>query len=57
MVPNNALMGGAPPVVNVQVINTDDARAVPEAMSTREGEQVILNMIERNRGALREIIA
>lgn len=56
IVPNDAL-GGAPPVVNVQVINVDDARAVPEAMSTREGEQVIMNVIARNRGQLREIIS
>ncbi len=48
--------GGGPPVVNVQVVNVDDAKSIPDAMSTREGEQVIMNTIQRNRGALREII-
>ena len=59
VVPSDVLagMGGAAPNVNVQVTNVDDAKAVPEAMSTREGEQVILNTIQRNRGRLKEIIA
>jgi len=56
VIPND-LLGGTPPDVNVNVINVDDARAVPEAMSTREGEQVIMNVIQRNRGVLREIIS
>jgi lambda family phage tail tape measure protein len=51
------LGGGAPPEVNVQVVNVDDNSSVPDAMSTREGEQVVLNIIQRNKNTLREIIA
>ena len=60
VVPNdNIAMGGAAPAppVNVQVVNVDDASGVPSAMSTREGEEVILNTIQRNRGRLKEIIS
>lgn len=56
VIPND-MLGGAPPEVTVNVINVDDAKSVPEAMSTREGEQTIMNVIQRNRGALREIIS
>ena len=58
VVSNEALRAmAAPPEVNVSIVNVDDARSIPEAMSTREGEQSILNTIQRNRGALREIIS
>ncbi len=58
VVPNDALgRMGAPPEVNVQVINIDDAKAIPEAISTREGENAVMNIITRNKGRLREIIA
>ncbi|MEE9245587.1 MAG: phage tail tape measure protein [Gemmatimonadota bacterium] len=58
VVPNDMLgmLGGAPEV-NVQVVNVDDARAIPEAISTREGELAIMNVITRNKGRLREIIS
>jgi len=60
VIPNEALASmqqSAPPQVNVQVVNVDDPTTVPNAMSTREGEQVVLNIIQRNRGKLRQIIA
>ncbi|MEE8551505.1 MAG: phage tail tape measure protein [Gemmatimonadota bacterium] len=56
VIPND-MLGGTPPEIRVNVINVDDAKSVPEAMSTREGEQTIMNIIQRNRGTLREIIS
>ena len=59
VVPNEALAAmspGAAPQVNVQVVNVDDPMTVPNAMSTRQGEQVVLNIIQRNSGKLRQII-
>lgn len=56
IVPNDMLGGGAAQPVNVTIVNVDDARSIPEAMSTREGETAILNVITRNRGKLREIL-
>ncbi len=55
IVPNGA-GGGAAPVVNVQVVNVDDPKSVTDALNTREGEKVVMNIITRNAGALREIV-
>jgi TP901 family phage tail tape measure protein len=62
IVPNGKTSGmlngppAAPPVVNVQVVNVDDQSGVPDAMSTTEGEKVIMNTIQRNRNQLKEIL-
>ena len=56
VVPND-MLGGTPPEIKVNIVNVDDARSVPEAMATREGEQTIMNVITRNRGQLRELIS
>lgn len=57
VVPTDALGGMAQPTVNVQVVNVDDPSSVPKAMSTKAGEQVVLNTIQRNASRLREILA
>jgi len=57
VVPNDVLAaGGTPPQVNVNVTNVDDPKSVPEAMSGRDGEQVILNVIQRNRNKIRGVL-
>ena len=55
IVPNN-MMGQQPPV-NVTVVNVDDPSSVPRAMNTREGEEAILNVIQRNRNRVRDSVA
>jgi lambda family phage tail tape measure protein len=52
---NNRELGMARPQVNVSVINVDDPSSVPRAMSSDEGEEVVMNIISRNSDALREI--
>lgn len=44
----NDALGGAPPQVNVQVVNVSDPDEIPRAMMSREGQQAILNTISRN---------
>ena len=46
----------APPVVNVQVVNVVDESGIPDAMNTAEGEQVIINTIQKNRNQLKEFL-
>lgn len=48
---------GGQPIINLQVVNVDDPQAIPEAITTREGEKAILNVLTRNRGKLKEILA
>lgn len=43
------------PQVNVSVVNVDDPNSVPKAMSSEAGEEVVLNIIQRNSDVLREI--
>lgn len=58
IVPNDVLKGmGSQPAPQIQIVNVDDAAAIPEAMMTREGEQAIMNVIQRNRGTLKEVIS
>lgn len=45
-----------PPEIKVSVVNVDDPTSIPEAMGSREGEKAVLNVIQRNRGRLREIL-
>ncbi len=44
------------PEINVNITNVDDAKSIPEAISTREGEQSVMNVIQRNKGRLKEIL-
>src|SRR5690606_22276583 len=49
--PNNQLSGSAP-VVNVRNINVLDPSVVGDYLGGDEGEQLIMNIVQRNRGAL-----
>lgn len=49
--PNNQLSGSAP-VVNVRNINVLDPSIVGDYLGGDEGEQLIMNVVQRNRGAL-----
>lgn len=57
VVPNlSAIGGGAPPEVNVKVVNVDDPAGTLDIMGTREGEEVIMGLVARNPGKLRQIV-
>ena len=43
------------PQVNVSVVNVDDPSSVPNAMATQAGEEVVLNILQRNSDVLREM--
>jgi TP901 family phage tail tape measure protein len=47
-----ASQAAAPPEVNVSVVNVTDPEEVTAAMGSAEGEQVILNVIQKNRHAI-----
>lgn len=54
IVPNQALMQqAAQQPVNVQVVNVEKETDVPAAMSSRAGDQVIINSLTRNRQAVK----
>lgn len=57
IVPNDALGGGgnAAPEVNVSVVNVSDPSEITNAMSSREGTEVIMNTLARNRGRLKAL--
>lgn len=58
VVPNDQLGSmGAAPSVNVSVVNVDDTSGIPEVMKTKEGEDAIMNVIQRNPGKLRQMIS
>jgi len=46
----------AAPVVNVRVVNVTDPNEITEAMQSKKGEQVIVNVISRNRNAVRSTL-
>lgn len=48
--------GGAAPA-NIKIVNVTDPNEISEAMSSREGEQVILNTISRNPSTIRNSLA
>lgn len=54
IVPNDVLMGGRgePPVVNIRNVNAFDTSAIGDYMGSDAGEQVILNVVRRNRSVL-----
>lgn len=60
IIPNNKItVGGepaAPPQVNLQVVNVDDPRKVPQAISSGSSDQAILNVLQRNREAVRRTL-
>ena len=52
---NATATAGMAPQNNITVVNVDDPSAVPSAMATEAGEEVILNVIARNPDVLREL--
>src|SRR5690606_34968358 len=54
IVPNDVLMGSRsePPVVNIRNVNAFDTAAIGDYMGSDAGEQVILNVVRRNRSVL-----
>lgn len=58
ILPNGMLEAmNRPPELKVTVVNVDDPKSVPQAIGTQEGESAVLNIIQRNRGRLRELLA
>ena len=51
-----ATTAAAAPQVNVRVVNVTDPRQALDAMSSAEGERVILNMVQRNPRAFKSIL-
>jgi hypothetical protein len=49
---NSDIQGGQPPEINIKNINVLDPAIVGNYLSTSAGERIILNIIQRNRGAL-----
>lgn len=45
------------PQVNVSVVNVTDPKEITAAMSSPEGEKVVLNLIRQNRRTVRSAIA
>lgn len=50
-------MQDAAPQVNVQVVNVSDPNEVVNAMSTREGQEAILNVISKNRARVKQSVS
>lgn len=48
---NGSIGNNTPPVVNVKNINVLDPSIVGEFLATREGEDVVMNIVKRNRAA------
>lgn len=48
--------GGPPPQVNVQVVNVDDPKKVPQAINDGAADEAILNVLQRRRDAVRRTI-
>lgn len=55
IVPNGS-MGGVAPAVNLTVVNSTDPAEVTSAMASADGEQVILNVIRRNKNSVKQTI-
>lgn len=56
IVPNPGA-GGPPPQVNVQVVNVDDPKKVPQAINDGAADEAILNVLQRRRDAVRRTIS
>lgn len=53
--PRNAANGGA--AAGVRIVNAIDPSITHDHMSSSAGERVIVNIIERNRGAIKQVLA
>lgn len=49
--------GAPPPQVNVQVVNVDDPKKVPQAINDGAADEAILNVLQRRRDAVRRTIS
>jgi hypothetical protein len=56
IIPNEQIGESMRPTVNVQVVNVTDPKEVTSVISSKEGEEVILNVLSRNRGRARQAI-
>ncbi len=54
IVPNSA--PAAPPQVNVQVVNVDDPKKVPQAITSGEADEAIINALARNKDRVSQVI-
>ncbi len=54
IVPNSA--PAAPPQVNVQVVNVDDPNKVPQAISSGQSDEAIINLLARNKDRVSQVI-
>lgn len=57
IVPAGPTEGALAPTVNVSVVNVTDPSEVAAAMSSAQGEEIILNVIQKNRTALQRTLA
>lgn len=57
IVPNERDRPQAAPQVNLQVVNVDDPRLVPQAISAGLADEAILNVLNRNRDAFRQMVS
>lgn len=57
IVPNDVLMGGRsePPVVNTRIINAFDPAMLGDFIGSDAGEQVVMNVIQRNANTIRQL--
>lgn len=55
IIPAGKSMEMMAPTVNVSIVNVTDPNEIAEALTTPEGEKAILNVLARNRRAVREI--
>ncbi|MGL1833039.1 phage tail tape measure protein [Rhodocyclaceae bacterium SMB388] len=57
IVPNNKLQSAQPSQNNIRIVNTIDPAFVGDYIASPSGEQVILNVIRRNPGVMRSVVA
>ena len=56
--PRNAMNGGASGGANVQIVNAIDSESVVAAgLSGNAGRQIIMNIVQANKGAFRQVLA
>jgi hypothetical protein len=53
---DNASAGGQPPTVNVKAVTVFDPRNMLDVMDTAEGEQVVLQIVERRAGEISRML-
>lgn len=55
IIPNGGGTGGAAPV-NVQVVNVDDPRKIPEAINDGSSDDAIINVLTRKKSAIQRLL-